>query len=284
MIKLTESPRDAMQGLKQIISTQDKIEYISLLMKVGFEIIDGGSFVSPKAIPQMADTAEVLRKIDSSGSDTKILIITGNSRYAKEAANHERVDYISYPFSISETFLEKNLRSNFDKALKDIELTANICAQKNKKMIISLSAAFGNPYGELWDTEIVLKMVDKIKHYDLDFIPLADTFSSGTPEIIGNVFNAATKEFSDIDFNIHLHTTKTETLAKINAAYDAGCRNFDTVYSGIGGCPMSGKELVGNLDTNILINWAKEKQIELSLDKEISQRASLEAIRIMGNI
>ncbi len=281
MLKLTESPRDAMQGLAQFIPTKSKIDYINLLMKVGFDIIDAGSFVSSRAIPQMADTTAVLSQIDRSGSDTKILIIAGNSRYAEKAAAHQRVDYISYPFSVSEIFLEKNLRSNFDKALKDIDLTANICAKHNKKMIISLSAAFGNPYGETWNTDIVLAMIETIKHYDLDFIPLTDTFSSGTPYIIDQIFSAATNEFPTIDFNIHLHTTNTEAEQKIEAAYHAGCRNFDTVFSGIGGCPLSGKTLVGNLDTNTFIGWAERNKINLTLNNKLAQQASTQAIKIM---
>ncbi len=269
MIKINESPRDAMQALKKIIPTKDKIEYINLLLKVGFDIVDVGSFVSPKAVPQMKDTARVLDNLQLDETRSKISVLVGNAYFAKQLAEFEQVDFINYPFSISEIFQKKNLKANFNRSLQQIDKIIDLCVQKNKKPIISISEAFGNPYGEDWGVDILTEWLEVLYDKGLRYFPLADTTASGSAHLIGLVFANVTEEFPDVEFNFHLHSKPEETIPKIEAAYNAGCRNFDTVFNGMGGCPMTGKSPVANTDTFIFYNWLKENEIENRLNENL---------------
>ncbi len=255
-------------GIKKIIPTKEKTEYINLLLKVGFDIIDIGSFVSPAAVPQMKDTPEVLENLKLDETNSEISVLVGNSYFAKRLAEYEQVDYINYPFAISEIFQKKNLKANFKKSLKDIDKIIDICIQKNKKPIISISEAFGNPYGEDWGIDILMDWIEVLYDKGLRYLPLADTTASGSAHLIGLVFTNVVKEFPDVEFNFHLHSSPEETIPKIEAAYDAGCRNFDTVFNGMGGCPMTGKELVANTDTLIFYDWMMKNEIENKLKKD----------------
>lgn len=269
MIKINESPRDAMQALKKIIPTNDKIDYINLLLKAGFNIADVGSFVSPKAVPQMADTARVLENLNYENLNSEISVLVGNAYFAKQLAEYEQVDYINYPFAISEIFQKKNLNANFTQSLKQIDKIIDLCIQKNKKPIISISEAFGNPYDEDWGIDILMDWIEVLYDKGLKYLPLADTTASGSAHLIGLVFTNVIREFPDIEFNFHLHSKPEETIPKIEAAYEAGCRNFDTVFNGMGGCPMTGKEIVANTDTFTFYEWLKSNEIENKLNNKV---------------
>lgn len=269
MIKINESPRDAMQALKKIIPTNDKIDYINLLLKAGFNITDVGSFVSPKAVPQMADTARVLENLNYENMNSEISVLAGNAYFAKQLAEYEQVDYINYPFAISEIFQKKNLNANFTQSLKQIDKIIDLCIQKNKKPIISISEAFGNPYDEDWGIDILMDWIEVLYDKGLKYLPLADTTASGSAHLIGLVFTNVIREFPDIEFNFHLHSKPEETIPKIEAAYEAGCRNFDTVFNGMGGCPMTGKEIVANTDTFTFYEWLKSNEIENKLNNKV---------------
>jgi hydroxymethylglutaryl-CoA lyase len=273
MVKINESPRDAMQALKGIIPTQIKAAYINELFKVGFNIIDAGSFVSSHIVPQMNDTGEVLRQIIDK-FDTEISVLAGNSKFAESIAQYEIVDYINYPFAISETFQKKNLNSNLESSLNTVDKILNICEKKNKKPYITISEAFGNPYEDDWGIDILMEWIEVLYDKGLRYFPLADTTGNGTAHLIGLVFKNLIREYPDCEFNLHLHTLQNEASDKIKSAYDAGCRNFDTVFNGMGGCPMTGKELTANLDTVFFINWLDDNKIEHRIKKDFFDSAS----------
>ncbi|NPA44898.1 MAG: hydroxymethylglutaryl-CoA lyase [Chlorobi bacterium] len=279
MIKITESPRDAMQALKAFIPTDKKIDYINELFKVGFDTIDVGSFVSSRAVPQMSDTAEVLKNIKDKYS-TKISVLVGNERYAEIASQHDNVDYLNYPFSISNTFQKKNMNANLDKSIRVVDKILNVCEKNNKTPIITIAVAFGNPYDEDWGIDILMDWIEVLYDMGLRYLPLADTTASGTSHLIGLVFDNVIREFEDVEFNFHLHTKAEDTIAKIEAAYNSGCRNFDTVFNGMGGCPMSGKELVANLNTVTFINWLDKNNIEHKIKKSFFNNAIEKASEI----
>ncbi len=281
MIKITESPRDAMQALKNIIPTDIKIDYINELFKVGFDTIDVGSFVSPRAVPQMCDTAEVLKGIKDKHS-TKISVLVGNERYAKTAAEFDIVDAINYPFSISNIFQKKNMNANLDKSIRTVEKILNVCQKSNKEPNITIAVAFGNPYEEDWGIDILMDWIEVLYGMGLRYIPLADTTASGTSHLIGLVFDNVIREFSDVEFNFHLHTKSEDTISKIEAAYNAGCRNFDTVFNGMGGCPMTGKELTANLNTVDFINWLNSNNISHKIKNSSFDNAIKKAINIFS--
>ncbi len=257
-----------MQALKKTIPTKDKIEYVNLLLRAGFDIVDAGSFVSPSAVPQMADTAEVLKNLKPEG-DTKISVLVANAYFAKRLAEYDIVDFINYPFAISETFQKKNLKASLKKSLKEIDKIIDLCIQKNKNPIISISEAFGNPYDDDWGIDILMDWIDVLYDKGLRYFPLADTTASGTAHLIGLVFTNLIEEFPDAEFNLHLHSKPEETIPKIETAYNAGCRNFDTVFNGMGGCPMTGKELVANTDTYTFFEWMKQNNIENKLNETV---------------
>ena len=254
-MKIIECPRDAMQGILNFIPTKTKIEYINELLKVGFNTIDIGSFVSQKIIPQLSDTKQVLKKINLSSSKSKLLVIIGNERGAKEAANFDEISYIGFPFSVSETFQTKNINSNVKSSLLLIEKIQNICIQKNKKLVIYFSMAFGNPYGDEWSIYIVAHWAEKLlQDFGINILSLSDTIGSSNPINISWLFSKLIQEFPNVEFGAHLHSNAISLKEKIMAAYQAGCRRFDGALMGIGGCPLAKDELVGNIPTEKIID------------------------------
>jgi len=281
MIKITESPRDAMQALKTFIPTDKKIEYINSLFRVGFDIIDTGSFVSEKVVPQMKDTGDVLDKIIKT-SETKLSVLVGNKYYAKKAAEYDIVDYINYPFGISEIFQKKNMNAGFNKSLKAVDEILSICQIKNKTAHITLAVAFGNPYDDDWGIDILMDWIEVLYERGIRYIPLADTTASGSDHLIGLVFDNVIREYPDVEFNLHLHTKSEDTISKIEKAYNAGCRNFDTVFNGMGGCPMTGKDLVANLNTVDFINWLNKNKISHKIKNSFFEDAVKKAVDIFS--
>ncbi|NVN93788.1 MAG: hydroxymethylglutaryl-CoA lyase [Bacteroidetes bacterium] len=266
MIKITECPRDAMQGIIPFIPTEIKAEYINTLLKVGFDIIDFGSFVSPKAIPQLSDTAEVLKKLDLSETRSKLLAIIGNTKGAQNTAPFEEITYLGFPFSLSSTFLQLNIKSNINKALITIEEIQNLCVNNNKELLVYLSMVFDNPYGDVVSFETVYETVEFIKNLGVSKISLADTVGVGKAEKMSQYFAALIPQFPEIEFGLHLHSSPDSWQEKVDAAYSAGCRQFDSVILGLGGCPMSAKELVGNLKTEDLVYYLEKNKILHNLD------------------
>lgn len=280
MVKITESPRDAMQGLTHHIDTEDKIKYVKSLQKCGFDIIDVGSFVSPAAVPQMADTPEVLKGLDKTLDESQISVLVGNSKYAEKLSFYDCVKYINYPLSISEKFQLKNLKANHAQSKIEVDKILNIALKANKNAIISVSAAFGNPYKDEWDIEILIKWIEYLRSLGLRFIPLADTTASGTSHTVAHVFSIIIEQFKDIEFNFHLHSDSSTVDEKIEAAYLAGCRNFDTVYGNMGGCPMTGHDLTANLDTVAFLKWLDDRHEPHKINRE----AFYDAILVGQNI
>lgn len=254
-IKLIECPRDAMQGWEQWIPTEQKIDYINSLLRVGFDTIDFGSFVSKKMIPQLSDTKEVLASLDLSSSKSKLLAIIANVRGAEEASVFEQIDYLGFPFSVSEEFQKRNTNSTIDESLVTIREIRNICTKSNKKPVVYISMGFGNPYGEPWNTEVVIKWVKKLSEEGISIIALSDTIGVSTPENISYLFNGLIPEFPQIEFGAHLHSDPNSWREKVIAAKNSGCLRFDSAIKGIGGCPMATNELVGNLATENLIDF-----------------------------
>lgn len=265
-MKLIECPRDAMQGLTDFIKTDDKVRYINQLLKVGFDTIDFGSFVSPKAIPQMRDTAEVLARLEWQDSSSKLLAIVANTRGATEAAEYEAITYLGFPLSISETFQQRNTNKSIAEALNALEEIQNICVAKSKKLVTYISMGFGNPYGDPYSSELVGQFVDILKTLGSDVISLADTIGSASPAEISTLYSALVRQSAGVEFGIHLHANPQEALAKIEAAYLAGCRRFDGALRGYGGCPMAKDDLVGNLATETIVMYLRSREVPLSLD------------------
>ncbi len=284
MIKLTECPRDAMQGIIEFIPTDLKIQYINSLLKVGFDVIDFGSFVSSKAIPQMRDTIEVLKKLDLRDSYSQLLAIVANTRGAEEASMFDNIDYLGFPFSISEEFQQRNTNSSREQSLLRVDEISNLCVSRNKEIVLYLSMAFGNPYAEPWDMDIVAHWVEKLNNNGIHYIALSDTIGSSTPESIKLLFNTLTKEFPFIEFGAHLHSTKESTFEKITAAYESGCKNFDSAIMGFGGCPMATEELTGNIATEILLDFLKEKDELPELDEDALIKSQIIAKRIFNHL
>jgi hydroxymethylglutaryl-CoA lyase len=266
MIKITECPRDAMQGLTKFIPTEAKIAYINILLKVGFDTLDFGSFVSPRAIPQLSDTADVVKKLDLSFTRTKLLAIIGNLKGAQQAAHFDEISYLGFPFSLSPTFLQLNIKSTVEDALYRIENIQNLCIMHEKELLVYLSMAFANPYGDIISFEEISNTIKFLENLDIKKISLADTVGIGTPENIAALFNYLIPLFPNIEFGLHLHSTAGTWLEKVDAAYQAGCRQFDSVILGLGGCPMSAKELVGNLKTEDLIYYLEQHKISHALN------------------
>lgn len=264
-ISLIECPRDAMQGWKHFISTQDKTRYINSLLKVGFHTIDFGSFVSPKAIPQMADTKEVLKGLNV--TDSKLLAIIANVRGAEEAAVYEQITYLGFPFSVSETFQMRNANSTIQESLKRVEEIQNICTKNNKQLVIYISMGFGNPYGDAYSEEIVFSWVDKIVALGVKIVSLADTVGLATPEQVFSITDYLIKKLPKHEIGVHLHSAPHNWKPKIHAALRAGCRRFDGALKGIGGCPMANDELVGNMNTEWMIPYFEEKRLLPQLNK-----------------
>ncbi|HMQ08349.1 MAG TPA: hydroxymethylglutaryl-CoA lyase [Saprospiraceae bacterium] len=267
-IKLIECPRDAMQGIKQFIPTELKAKYINTLLKVGYHTIDFGSFVSPKAIPQMKDTSELIKLIDLEGVKTKLLAIVANERGAENAKNYEQINYLGYPFSISETFQIRNTNATIEESLGRVYEIMNICLQSNKEMVIYISMGFGNPYGDPWNVEICQKWVDHLAEIGVKIIALSDTIGVATPESISYLFKNLIPPYPDVEFGAHLHSQPHNWHEKIHAAYTNGCKRFDSAIKGLGGCPMAKDDLTGNMATENVIKYFKEQNVVLGLDEE----------------
>ncbi|WP_316768232.1 hydroxymethylglutaryl-CoA lyase [Pedobacter frigiditerrae] len=265
-MKLIECPRDAMQGLHDFIPTDLKAEYINLLLEVGFDTIDFGSFVSPKAIPQLRDTEEVLGKLDLSNTKSKLLAIVANLRGVEDAVKHKAITYLGFPFSISETFQQRNTNSSIIQSLNTVEEMLNLCDKNNKTAVVYLSMGFGNPYGDEWNVEIIEKWADELVKRGVKILSLADTTGVSTPEKIELILPALIKKFNQIEVGIHLHSTPFTRLEKIEAAYNAGCTRFDSALKGFGGCPMASDDLTGNMATEDLISFLQSKGENLNLN------------------
>jgi len=278
--KLIECPRDAMQGLKNFIPTEKKIEYINSLLKVGFDTIDFGSFVSARAIPQMADTREVVRSLESGVNNSKLLAIVANLRGAEEASAFDQITYLGFPFSVSETFQQRNTNSSIEESLKRVEEIQNLCINKNKKLVIYISMAFGNPYGDLYDEDIVFNWVEKLVEMDIDIISLADTVGVSTPEQVYDMTSYLAESLPATEIGVHLHSTFENWQQKLDAAAKAGCNRFDGALKGIGGCPMANDELVGNMNTEWMISYFEKNNIATGLNREALE----ESLRIAGEI
>lgn len=276
-VQLTESPRDAQQGLSHVISPEKRAEYINALLKVGFDVIDFGSFVSPKAIPQMADQDKVLEMVDKTGSNTELMAIVGNARGGQDAAMNEKVDILGFPYSTSVTFLNKNINATDQKALSIIDELIEICREEGKKLRIFMSLAFGNPYGDPHSNDLLAEKISILVGKGIHSITLADTIGQCTAANMTDTLTYILQRFPDLNPGLHLHTRQNEWYDKIDAAYKAGCRSFDGVLNGIGGCPMSGYELVGNLNTLNLINYFDHQNIRHKLD----QQKLIDAARIV---
>lgn len=254
-IKITECPRDAMQGIHDFIPTSLKAEYINSILKVGFDVVDFGSFVSPKAIPQLRDTAEVLSKLDLSNTNSKLLSIVANARGAETAAQFSEISIIGFPFSLSETFQLRNTNSTREEAIVSIRKMLEISSKADQKLRVYISMGFGNPYGDYYSDELVLEWAEKLKAIGVEELALSDTIGSSNPQNIQPVFNILNKYMPEMELSAHLHSAPHNWKEKIDAAYEAGCRSFDAAIKGYGGCPMAKDDLVGNLATENLIDY-----------------------------
>ena len=279
-IKLVECPRDAMQGWPHFIATDKKIAYLNELLKVGFDTIDFGSFVSPKAIPQMADTHEVIKNLDLSNSDTKLLAIIANERGAQDAVLYDTISYLGFPFSVSETFQKRNANATIEESINRVEEIQNLCIKNKKELVVYISMGFGNPYGDPYDEEIIFKWVNKMVEIDIQIISLADTVGLASPQQVSSVTKYLVDSLPGTAIGVHLHSTAANWKAKTDAALQAGCLRFDGALKGIGGCPMAGDDLVGNMDTELMIPYFEELNLLNDLDKEALGRCSRMASEI----
>lgn len=272
-VKLIECPRDAMQGIHHFIDTDIKAAYINLLLEVGFDTIDFGSFVSPKSIPQLRDTAEVLSKLNLSNTHSKLLAIVANIRGAEAAAIHPEISYLGFPFSISETFQQRNTNSSIAQSLDTVKRLLEICGKNDKTAVVYLSMGFGNPYGDTWNPEIVERWAEELIGHGAKILALSDTTGVSTPEkikaIVPHMIGRFENEGKGVQIGVHLHSTPHTRLEKISAAYESGCRRFDSALKGYGGCPMAADELTGNMATEELIGYLSSKGSapKLNMDK-----------------
>ena len=273
MLKLIECPRDAMQGIKPFIPTNLKAKYLNQLLKIGFDTIDFGSFVSPKAIPQMKDTAELLKLADLSDTPSKLLAIVANKRGANDACQFSEIDYLGYPFSISETFQMRNTNATIEESLGRLEDIQNLCNQHGKTLVVYLSMGFGNPYGDDWNAEIVQKWIQKLSDMDIKIMQLSDTIGVASPQSISYLFSNLIPEYPNVEIGAHLHTRADNWLEKVVAAYESGCRRFDGALKGYGGCPMAKDELVGNMPTENMLQYFLSKGELSQIDQANFQSA-----------
>lgn len=280
-IKIIECPRDAMQGIKShFIPSEAKAKYINALLGVGFDTIDFGSFVSPKAIPQMRDTADVLSKLDLSNTRSKLLAIVANTRGAVDASQFEEIDYLGYPFSISENFQMRNTHKTIEESIVVLQEILAIANRTNKEVVAYLSMGFGNPYGDPWNVEIVGKWTEKLSAMGVKILSLSDTVGSSTPEVITHLFSNLIPQFPHIEFGAHLHTIPTSWHEKVDAAYKAGCHRFDGAIKGYGGCPMAKDELTGNMPTEKLLSYFTTQKAETNIKPMSFESAYNEALKI----
>jgi len=265
-VQLVECPRDAMQGWKTFIPTEKKIEYLNTLLQVGFDTLDCGSFVSHKAIPQMADTREVLMQLKMQNVKTKLLVIVANTRGAEEAVTLEQVSYLGFPFSISETFQQRNTNSSIEESVKRVEEIQQLCLKNNKQLVVYLSMGFGNPYGDEYNEETLLHWADEMVRREIGIISLADTVGVATPDQISFALDILIPAYPNTEFGVHLHSTADNWQAKLEAAVQSGCKRFDGALKGIGGCPMAKDELVGNMNSELMVEYFKSHSLLGQLD------------------
>ncbi len=281
-VKVIECPRDAMQGIKTFIPTDEKVRYIQSLLGCGFDTIDFGSFVSPKAIPQMVDTAEVLSKLDLSQTTSKLLAIVANVRGANDAAKHSEIDYLGYPFSISENFQMRNTHKTIDQSVEILQEILNIADASNKQVVTYISMGFGNPYGDPWNVEIVGEWTEKLAAMGVKILSLSDTVGSSTPDIIDYLFSNLIPKYPNVEFGAHLHTIPTKWHEKVNAAYKAGCRRFDGAVQGFGGCPMAKDELTGNMPTEKMLSYFTTEKADSNVNWMVFEAAFNKATELFS--
>lgn len=279
-IKIIECPRDAMQGIKEFIPTQRKVDYLQSLLRVGFDTIDFGSFVSAKAIPQMQDTAQVLAQLDLSQTQSKLLAIIANTQGAQAAAQFPEINYLGFPFSISENFQMRNTHKTIAESLVSLHEILDIAQTHNKEVVAYLSMGFGNPYGDPWNVEIVAEWTERLAQMGVTILSLSDTIGSSTPEVISYLFSNLIPQYPSIEFGAHLHTTPTKWFEKVDAAFIAGCRRFDGAIQGFGGCPMAKDELTGNMPTEKLLSYFTTQKEETGTSPMSFESAYNEATKI----
>ncbi|CAM1333353.1 hydroxymethylglutaryl-CoA lyase [Tenacibaculum aestuariivivum] len=280
-VKIIECPRDAMQGIKShFISTEAKAKYINSLLNVGFDTIDFGSFVSPKAIPQMRDTAAVLEKLNLATTTSKLLAIVANVRGANDAAQFEEIDYLGYPFSISENFQMRNTHKTIEQSVDTLKEVLSIATRRNKEVVAYLSMGFGNPYGDPWDVEIVGEWTEKLSKIGVKILSISDTVGSSTPKDINYLFSNLIPSYPKIEFGAHLHTTPTKWYEKVDSAFNAGCKRFDGAIMGYGGCPMAKDELIGNMPTEKLLSYFTTKKVITNIKPMSFESAYNKALEI----
>lgn len=279
-IKIIECPRDAMQGIKDFIPTEKKVQYIQSLLRCGFDTIDFGSFVSPRAIPQMVDTAEVLSKLDLSKTESKLLAIIANLRGAQDVVKHPEIQYLGYPFSISENFQMRNTHKTIAQSMVLLQEILDLAQQNNKEVVAYLSMGFGNPYGDPWNVDIVGEWTQKLAAMGVKILSLSDTVGTSTPEVITYLFENLIPKFPTIEFGAHLHTTPSSWHEKVDAAYKAGCHRFDGAIQGFGGCPMAKDELTGNMPTEKLLSYFTAAKADTNVSWMPFESAHNEATKI----
>jgi hydroxymethylglutaryl-CoA lyase len=281
-VKIIECPRDAMQGVRDWIPTKEKAQFIQSLLDCGFNTIDFGSFVSPKAIPQMKDTSELLSLLDLSSTESQLLAIVANIRGAKDAVMYHQIDYLGYPFSISENFQMRNTHKTINQSIETLKEILNLADSKNKKVVAYLSMGFGNPYGDPWSVDIVGEWTEKLSKMGVNILSLSDTVGSSSPEIITYLFSELIIKYPSIEFGAHLHTTTTKWKEKISAAYLAGCRRFDGAIQGFGGCPMAKDDLTGNMPTEKLLSYFAAEKVNTNVNSISFENAYKEASKIFN--
>ncbi|GAA4467927.1 hydroxymethylglutaryl-CoA lyase [Nemorincola caseinilytica] len=262
-----------MQGWDRHIPAAEKAEYLNLLLRVGFDVLDFGSFVSAKAIPQLADTKEVLSMLDLSATRSKLLAIIANTRGAEEAVQYSEISYLGFPLSISETFQMRNTNKTIEQSLVQVQEIQDLCVRHSKELVVYISMGFGNPYGDPYNAEVAIQQVGKLVRMGIGTIAMSDTVGVATPHNISYIFNSLLPEFTGTNIGAHFHSTADTWREKVGAAYNAGCRRYDSAIRGIGGCPMAKDDLVGNMATEHLVDWCDEHQLPLQLDKEAFRAA-----------
>ena len=282
-IKLIECPRDAMQGIKTFIPTEKKVQYIQSLLRCGFDTIDFGSFVSPKAIPQMVDTKEVLAQLDLSSTKSKLLAIVANLRGAQDAVVHPEIDYLGYPFSISENFQMRNTHKTIEQSVDILKEILELAVKNNKEVVAYLSMGFGNPYGDPWNVEIVGEWTEKLSNLGVKILSLSDTVGTSDAKTITYLFSNLIPQYPEIEFGAHLHTTPDSWYEKVNAAYLAGCTRFDGAIQGFGGCPMAKDELTGNMPTEKVVSYFTSKKAATNVKMGSFESSYNEALKIFKN-
>lgn len=283
-MKLIECPRDAMQGIHEFIPTSLKTEYINSLLNLGFDTIDFGSFVSPKAIPQLRDTAEVLNGLQINDSSSKLLAIIANKRGAEDACHFEEIAYLGFPFSISETFQQRNTNSSISESLLRVAEIQDLCVKHGKELVVYISMGFGNPYGEEWSVEIVEKWTKQLAGMGIRILAFSDTIGVSNPENISYLFSSISPLFPGVEFGAHLHTTPDTWEEKIDAAWKNGCRRFDSAIKGYGGCPMASDQLTGNMATENLLSYFHKQGISHPINMDRFQHSMLLANRVFANV